>query len=170
MAALNRAGIPPAFEGGFASWNPRFQVPTGPRGQAEPNGVSLGRIGWAVPDSGLVYSARQNATDQQGFVYPRPIVGNQADWRYHYWDNLRHCFVLRGGFECTLARRGDFWARFVGGAYVGQRVYANVLDGTCMAVDRTDVAPDGYEVTPWYVVTEAGAGCLSIISTWSTFT
>lgn len=167
MRPLGRAGSPPAVEGAFASYNPRFQISSSL--QAEPNGLALGRFGWADRSTGLAYSARQSPSDQLGWVQPVPIVGIWADWRYRYWDPVRCCFVLRGGMEATLNTRGDFWARFPGGSYVTQTVYANVLDGTALAVDRNTGPVDGYEVTPWSVVTEASAGGLAIISTWSTF-
>ncbi len=164
---LNRSGRPPAVEGSFASYNPRFQISQSI--QAEPNGLALGRVGWVDYATGLAYSARQSASNLLGFVQPVPILGIWADWRYKYWDPTRCCYVLRGGMEATLNRRGDFWARFPGGSYVTQDVYANVLDGTALAVDRNSGPVVGYEATPWRVVSECGPGGLAIISTWSTF-
>ncbi len=168
MNPLNRGGQPPAVEGAYASYNPRFQIPQSL--QAEPNGLALGRFGWADQDTGLCYSVRP-ATGHLllGFVQTVPILGVWADWRYKFWDRVRCCFVLRGGMEATLNRRGDFWARFPGGSYVTQTVYANVLDGTALAVDRGSDPGVGFELTPWSVVSECGSGGLAIISTWSTF-
>jgi hypothetical protein len=159
---------PPAAEGAFASFNPRFQT-TGPT-QAEPNGLALGRFGWRDPFTGLAYSARQAVTDLLGFVIPVPIQGVCMDWRYKYWDVTRKAFILRGGMEATLVTRADVWARFPGGSYVTQQVYANVLDGSCLAVDRNTGPVDGYELTPYSVVSECGPGELAIISSWSFFT
>lgn len=166
--ALNRTGRPPAVEGSFASFNPRFQVSQSV--QAEPNGLALARFGWVDPTTGLAYSARQDSSNLLGFVYPVPILGVWADWRYKYWDQARRAFILRGGMEATLARRGDFWARFPGGSYVTQTVYVNVLDGTALAVDRNSGPVDGFEISPWTVVSECSPDGLAIISTWSFFT
>ncbi len=166
---LNRGGQPPAVEGAFASFNPRFQVPQSI--QAEPNGLALGRFGWVDQTTGLAYSARPatGGPYKLGFVQPVPIAGVWADWRYRYFDPTRCCWILRGGFEATLNTQGDFWARFPGGSYVTQTVYANVLDGTALAVDRGTDPGAGYQRTPWSTVTNCGAGGLAIISTWSTF-
>lgn len=174
MGAFNCAGPPRPVEGAFASYNPRFQILAGAGALVgEPNGVAIGRFGWADLTSGLVYSARQAATDRLGFVY-RPTLDNQFwptfDWRRTYWDRARCAWISRGGFELTLARRGDFWAKFAGGAYVGQAVYGKLLDGTCMAMPRNTGPVDGYDQTPWFVVSEAAPGCLAKISTWSFFT
>lgn len=186
MSTLNRTGRPPAVEGAFASYNPRYQV-NAPL-QAEPNGVALGRFAWADLHAKLAYSARQASDNLQGFVLPVPITGIWADWRYKYWYNIndptlntplnpppypggsQSAWILRGGMECSLAVRGDFWAKFEGGASPGQQVYANVADGTCLAVDRNSGAVAGYEPTPFYVATEAGGGCLAVITSWSFFT
>lgn len=162
-----------AVEGAFASYNPRFQILAGQGALVgEPNGVAIGRFGWADLDTGLVYSARQDPTNILGFVY-RPSLDNQFwptyDWRRTFFDCIRQAWVSRGGFELTLARRGDFWARFAGGAYVGQDVYANVLDGTCVAFNRGTGPVAGYDQTPWKVVRESYPGELSIISSWSFF-
>lgn len=172
MSAFNRNSH--AIEGAFASFNPRFQILAGPYALVgEPNGVAIGRFGWADLNTGLVYSAQQAPENVLGFVY-RPSLDNQFwptyDWRRTYWDCTRLAWISRGGFELTLARRGDFWARFDGGAYVGQDVYANVLDGSCVAFNRGTGPVTGYVQTPWRTVREAAPGCLSIISSWSTFT
>lgn len=163
-----------AVEGAFASFNPRFQILAGPGALvAEPNGLAIGRFGWADLTSGLAYSARQTSSDVLGFVY-RPSLDNQYwstyGWRRTFFDPVRAAWISRGGFEVTMARRGDFWVRFQGGAYVGQAVYATVADGTCVAFNRGTGPVTGYDQTPWQVVRECGPGELSIISSWSTFT
>jgi len=145
----------------------------------------VGRFGWADLATGLVYSARQDPTNLLGFVYP-----TKRGWRRTYWDKTRRALVSRGGFELTLARAGDFWARFPQGAIPGQDVWANQTDGTLLALERqdltgwtadsVDVTADntgatadggfgypGYELTPWQVISYAGAGELAIITTWS---
>lgn len=172
MGALYRNAS--AVEGAFASWNPRFQILAGPGALVgEPDGMAIGRFGWADLTTGLAYSARQDATDVLGFVY-RPSLDNQYwstyGWRRTYFDPTRGAWISRGGFEVTMARRGDFWARFPGGAYVGQPVYATVADGTCVAFNRGTGPVTGYDQTPWTVVRECLPGELSIISSWSTFT
>lgn len=162
-----------AVEGAFASYNPRFQILAGQGALvANPAGVAIGRFAWADLTAGLVYSAQQHATDVLGFVY-RPSLDNQYwptyDWRRTYWDRTQRAWISRGGFELTLARRGDFWARFLGGAYIGQDVYANVLDGSCAAFNRGTGPVTGYVQTPWQTVSESAPGELSIISSWSFF-
>lgn len=168
MRTLNRSGALPAVEGGFASYNPRFQIPAGPNalvGGPDNGGVATARFGWADLATGLVRNTRLAQTDLLGFVYPTP-----RNWQRTFWDSTRRAWVSRTGFPLTLARAADVWARFAGGAYPGQQVYANLLDGTCMSVARNTGPIDGFELTPWYAVSETAPGELAIISIWSFFT
>ncbi|WP_244896152.1 hypothetical protein ABXR98_17180 [Snodgrassella alvi] len=65
------------------------------------------------------------------------------------------------GFIVTLYDGGDFWARFAGGANIGQKVFASTANGSVAAADT---APAGYEETGFIVASKAEAGALAKIS------
>lgn len=146
-------------EGGFASNNPRTQVLAGAGAlvAADPVGLEAARFGWADLTLGTASNERTTAAQRLGFVLP--LCG---DWQRVYVERGQRW--IRPGLPITLCVRGDFWARFSGGAVPGQRVYADPLDGSLLS---------GYvasaELTPWSVITSAAPGQLAIISTWSNF-
>lgn len=148
------------YEGAFASPNPRASVlaGTGQLRAADPDGLAVGRFGWADKSTGRAANERTNARQQLGFVLP--VI---AGWQRIY--PLRGQIYIRPGLEVTLMAKGDFWARFPAGALSGDRVYASLIDGTVLSGQPAD--PDTAEPTSWYVVTSCAAGQLSIISTWS---
>jgi hypothetical protein len=141
---------------------------------AGPNGVTLGRFGWADNVTGQVSSVYALAT-QLGFVLPR----------FGTW-NLLYCqdgtWILREGMTVTLAVKGDFAARFPGGAYPGQQVWANTADGSAAAgiegpewTADTVVTADsivytadggGYQATQWTVMDFVIPGQLGRITSW----
>jgi len=151
----------PRFAGAFASCNPRTQVLAGMAAlrAADPDGVALGRFGWADLSSGTVASERTASDQKLGFVIPVC-----SDWYKVYRSTVGEAW-LRPGIEVTVCVRGDFWGFFPNGAIRGQPVYANPLDGTLIS----GYDPAG-ELTPWSVVTDVDAGGLAIITSWSTFT
>jgi hypothetical protein len=155
---------PPPVEGGFASFNSRFQAVAGAGGLVcGPAGVTVARFGWVDFNSGLVYSARQAPSNRLGFVLP--VNGTwQKIYRTTSASDGTCIRVLRAGLPVTVCLRGDFYVRFLGGASPGQAVYANPLDGTPSAG-----VVSGFELTPWTVVAGCNPGGLGIISTWATF-
>lgn len=154
-----------AVEGAFVlgAYNVASSVVAGGVGglRAGPNGVSMGRFGWADA-AGIVHSMRTNASDVLGIVIPQ--LGPWVDWRRAYFDEVTESWKLREGMPLTMAANGTVWARFPFGARIGERVYANPLDGSAISGDTP-----GGELTPWSVNSNTPAGGLAIISTWSKY-
>lgn len=140
--------------GQFASSNPRTILLAGALAYraAGPEGVEIGVFGWADPENGLADNVRTAVRQRLGLVLP------QSGFRTipPLWD------VIPPGYEVSLAVAGDFWVRFPGGATAGQRVYASILDGMPLSGETPNSEP-----TPWVVMTSAGPGEMSIISSWS---
>lgn len=152
-----------AVEGAFVlgHYNVAATVNAGPAGAlvAGLHGVAIGRFGWA-DENGLVLNERTSGFDVIGLVVPR--LGPGVDWRQVFYDDASDTWRIRQGLPLTMLSRGSVWARFPGGAYAGQMVFANVLDGTPLS----GYSPDG-ELTRWSVVTSCRPGELAVISTWS---
>lgn len=125
------------------------------------NGTALGRFGWADV-GGMVYNRRTSAQDVLGFTLPQ--FGPYVDWRRVFFDDASQTYRVRQGLPVTMISRGNVWARFPSGAYAGQPVFANILDGSAIS----GYSPEG-ELTPWSVLTDCPPGQLAIITTWSTF-
>jgi hypothetical protein len=147
------------YAGAFASNNPRSSLVAGGGffKAAEPDGLYMGRFGWADPNTGWAHSDRV-AGALLGFV--QPVAGFRRQLTYP----TRQGVLIRPGYQVTLFNSGDFFARFDGGAVVGARVFASVLDGRAISGEADDA-----ELTPWFVNTNCGPGGLAIISTWSIF-
>lgn len=144
------------FEGAFASTNPRTTTLAG-AGQlraAEPDGIAVGRFGWADRSTGYARNERTASDQLLGFVLPYVGRGQRA------YVNAGLVYV-RPGLEVTLCSRGDFYARFIRGARAGDRVYASLVDGSVISGSADDT-----EITPWFVVTSSAPGQLAIISPW----
>jgi hypothetical protein len=124
---------------------------------AGPTDCACACFGWADPATGLVTNVFGSPSQMLGFILPQ--YGNWA--RIYHWNGRRY---VRSGMPVTLALRGEFWVRFMAGANFGDQVYANPLDGSAISGPLT-----GAVVTPWRVVTAAGAGELAVISTWRAF-
>lgn len=149
----------PQAEGFWASRNPRSVVLAGGSSfRASPDGLALSRFGWADVDTGYAANARTRASQLLGFVFPA-IVGHSAR------TFARGIWYARPGVGVTLMSAGDFWVRFTGGASVGARVYASLVDGSAISGEA-----DAAEPTPWYVASDAAPGGLAIISTYSKVT
>ncbi len=128
------------------------------------SGLIVGRFGWADINVNKVNNTRTDAAQRLGFVQP---VG--GTWQRAYWDvnpsgNPPMAFFLRAGLPATVYARGAFWARFPGGAWAGQPVYALLVDGTCVSGEAADA-----ELTPWFVNSPCAPGQLAIINSWSTY-
>lgn len=144
-------------EGSFASRNPRAVLLAGSSAfvAPEPNGLAVARFAWADVETGIASNTRTSANQLLGFVLP-VANGNTA---VRVANGQR---FLRPGVTVTLMQAGDFWVRFMTGAIAGQAVYASQVDGTAISGQA-----DGAELTPWFVVNDAGPGGLAIISTTS---
>lgn len=121
----------PAVDGDFASANPRASMLAGPGALvAGPLGVVVGRFARANFSTGVATNADPGAGafgSALGFC-ARP--GNTA--QITAWLGQSSMIVLAGR-EITLHVRGDFWARFAGGATPGQKVFASFADGSAIA-------------------------------------
>lgn len=146
----------PAFEGAFASANPRAVMLGGSYQftAVDPDGLMVGRFGFADYADGIARNARTNDAQRLGFVLP---LSNGRAVRV-----LRGQIYARPGVAVTLMRGGDFYVRFAGGASAGQQVYASIVDGAAISGQADDS-----EATDWFVVTNADPGGLAIISTTS---
>lgn len=151
---------PQPFQGSFASCNPRTQVLAGAGAliAADPDGLEVGVFAWADALTGRAANERTTPEQRLGFVLP--ICGDGRIVRV-----VRGVTWIRPGFAVTLCNKGDFYARFSGGAQRGQPVYASTVDGSAISGYAV-----GAELTPWSVITSCSPGGLAIISTWSKFT
>lgn len=141
-------------EGAFASRNPRTVLLAGAYQfkAAEPDGLIVGRFGFADYDTAFTANARTKAAQRLGFVLP--LSNGRA-------IQMRRGFIYaHPGVVVTLMQGGDFWARFAYGASAGQQVYASIVDGAAISGQA-----DGAEPTQWFVVTDTQPGGLAIIST-----
>lgn len=146
-------------EGAIASRNPLINaVAFSGAFQAAPGDLIVGRFGWADLTTGTIANTRTNAAQRLGFV-----LMQRGTWQRVYFD--KGTWHLRAGYAVTLEARGDFWAKFAGGAIPGNPVYASLVDGSAISGYAA-----GAELTPWTVSTFCGANGLSIISTWSNYT
>lgn len=146
--------LPVGVEGDFASTNPYYSVLAG-EGQikAGEKGVIVGSFAWFDPETGLATNTKV-ANGLIGFVRR----DNTALLNEYLAESS---LTIPKGFIVTLYDGGDFWARFAGGANIGQKVFANTTNGSVAAADT---APAGYEETGFIVASKAEAGALAKIS------
>lgn len=133
----------------------------GPQGsiRAGAGGAIIGRFAWVSPD-GVALNERTSDADLIGFVLPE--VAPLIDWRRVFFDETLGVWRIRQGLNISLLADGAVWARFPFGAYAGQDVYANPLDGTPISGYSV-----GAELTRWKVNSNTAPGGLAIITTWS---
>lgn len=112
----------PGVVGDFASANPIASVLSVPGGLvADLAGVIVGNMAFANPNTGIA-SSNYTAGDVIGFVHRE----NQALITVFLQDAT---LVVPQGLMVTLHDAGEFWGKFVGGATLGQKVFANVTGG-----------------------------------------
>jgi len=122
-------------EGDFASANPRASMLAGDGSfVAASVGVIVGRFARARNSDGTVTNEATAAASRIGFVHrDQPAI---------ITDFLGGATLLvPEGQPVTLFDGGDFWARFAGGATIGQKVYAGYADGAAIADDANKVSP-----------------------------
>lgn len=151
----------PAIEGDFASANPWTSMLAAPGSlQAAPAGVLVGRFAWAENDNqtgaGLVSNAHPGVASRLGFVGREQAGALITAFLGSY------TMEVVSGYEVTLYTSGDFWARFAGGATVGQKVYASFYDGSCSSAATGSPTTEGITAsldngTSHMTVTVAGA-------------
>jgi hypothetical protein len=130
----------PAMAGAFASGNPRGSMLAGDSTLvvgALP--VTIGNFAWALNATGAVTSACPGPLARYGFVH-RDQMAVFTAWL------AQSGYVVQPGQEITLFDSGDFWAAFAAGAAIGQKVYANYADGTCISL-ATASAPTNALIT-----------------------
>lgn len=150
---LNR-DLPVGVEGDFASTNPYHTVLAGEGAlKAGADGVVIGAFAWADPSTGLV-SNKQVQNGILGFVRR----DNTALITQYLAESS---LIIPAGFGITLYDGGDFWARFEGGATVGQKVFASIADGSVVAADT---APADTVDTGFVVASSAEASFLAKIT------
>ena len=151
----------PAIEGDFASANPRASLLTaGGLGLfAGTAGVIVGRFARAANTTGVVTNEDPGVASRTGFV-GRDQVALITGWL------AQSTMTVPAGVEITLHDDGDFWARFAGGAAIGQKVFANYADGSCVA-GTAGSPPQAASVTAsiaatTMTVTAVGSGTLGV--------
>lgn len=153
----------PAVEGAFVigAYNVAAMIPPVIAGawRAGPGGTALARFGWGSLD-GLVRNVRTLSTDVLGIVLPQ--YGPGVDWRVVFFDDVTLTYRVREGLPLQFLRAGNLWLKFRGGAFPGQAVYANALDGSAIS----GYSDDG-ELTPFTVSSQAAPGQLAIVTSWS---
>lgn len=119
----------PAVVGDFASLNPRYSYDAGPGGLvAGPNGVVVGRFGWATnpldPNSAPTQFNNYGAGPVTGIVANEQQALNTT---YLADSGLR----IAAGFPVTAYTSADIWVKNDGAtqALIGQKAYANFADG-----------------------------------------
>lgn len=132
----------PAFEGDFASTNPRFSVLAGPGALiAGAAGVTVGRFAWAqsVFPGGAIGPGSADGQDSNGFpaIVSNSGSGQVTGFVHREQQGLITTFLaeagmlIQPGYGVTLMSGGDFWVKNAGttAAVQGQFAYANFADG-----------------------------------------
>lgn len=146
----------PAVAGDFASANPRASVVAGPATLvAGTGGATVGRFGWADAN-GLVTNAGSGVPT--GFIHrdmQALITTYPAD----------SSMVIPAGNPVTLFKQGEFWAKSLTAATIGQKVFASNTDGT-VKTGAAGATISGYTETGWFVDSTVLINELVKISTW----
>lgn len=148
-------GLYDPMEGQFASRRAPFVSMTAGPGRliaGESYGVAIGRFAWA-DDAGIVRTIR---TGDQRLGFVRQVFGPRR--AIYVANGLRW---IRQGLPVSLYVRGEFWARFNGGALAGDTVYVSLLDGSPISGYAADALP-----SQWRVAMSAFPGELAVITTW----
>lgn len=133
----------PGIEGGFSGFNPHYTLTNPDEGMwvAGTPGPFVGRFAWANTANGKVTSAHPGvATTRFGFVHrdqPVVIAGLLVG------DSNQ----VVAGQGIDLLSDGPMWARFAGGATIGQKVYMSYADGSCRAAATGAAATTTFSVT-----------------------
>lgn len=122
-------------------------------------------------DSGLKMCrfAWRNATDPKkldntGTGKPVGYVMNNANATINYLQS--NSLTIVKGREASPVVGGDFWAKSLTVASIGQKVFAVLADGT-LKTGAAGATITGAIETEWYVASPAAIGDLLVISTWS---
>lgn len=147
----------PAVAGDFASANPNASVLAGPDTfVAGTGGANVGVFGWADAN-GLVTNAGSGVPT--GFIH-RDMQALIVTWLAEATMNIP------AGQPVTLMSAGDFWAKTLTAASLGQKVFASNTDGT-IKTGAAGATIAGYTETKWYVGSVAAINELVKITTWN---
>jgi hypothetical protein len=147
----------PAVAGDFASANPNASVVAGPSAfVAGTGGANVGVFGWADAN-GLVTNAGTVAPT--GFIH-RDMQALITTWLAEASMNIPV------GLAVTLMSAGDFWAKTLTTATVGQKVFAVLADGT-IKTGAAGATIAGAIETKWFVGSVAAVNELVKITTWN---
>ena len=126
----------PGIEGGFYGTNPHYSLTTPDEGMwvAGSAGVIIGQFAWANTANGQVSSVHPGVTTVRvGFIHrdqPAVIAALLAGASN----------TVVAGQAIDILEDGPVWARFAGGATIGQKVYMNYADGACVAAATASAA------------------------------
>lgn len=145
-------------EGQCASNSPIIHAAGGPNAFISgDNGLNMCRFAWRNATNPL-------KLDNKGAGKPVGYIYNNANATIGYLESAS--LTIPKGREASAVVGGDFWARSTVPVTIGQKVFANTTDGSILVGD-VGATVDGAVETDWYVATNATAGDLFIISTWS---
>ena len=119
--------------------------------------VNVGTFVFAGTDA--AHQAKQGGSTVLGFVQR---VINYVNYDITSAGSMK----LVEGSTLTVAVKGDFWAKTLTTATVGQKVYVNTTDGT-IKTDATGQTVSGHVETDWIVKTAGAANDLIVISNWA---
>ena len=151
--------LPVGVEGDFASTNPHHTLLNASEAQykAGASGVTVGRFAWVDPSTGL-------ATNVKGSLTLIGFIGRAGTAVIPNGTGAESSLLVRSGFGVTPYDGGDFWGRFVGGAVIGENVFAKDADGTLVSNSGTTLA--SHTLTPFKVASTAAANELAKITGW----
>lgn len=116
-----------AVRGDFADANVRATVLAGPGAMVAappPRSPIVGHFAWGNQVDGQAFSRYQGETVAKiGFVHRenQTIITDFLD---------ESAMLIDSGLPVTLFNQGSFWAEFIAGSAVGDKVFANYLDGS----------------------------------------
>lgn len=147
----------PAVEGDFASDNTRTSVLNAVETLlAAAAGVTVGRFSWVDSPSQTASNAGSGVPD--GFVH-RQYGAMITQWLGQAG------MVIPQGVQLSLLNQGDFWAKTLTTATVGQKVYAVLADGT-IKTGAAGGSIAGAVETKWSVASAGAVGELIKITSW----
>ena len=150
-------------EGQRATNNPFSSVPSGKAAfVAGDTGLTVGRFAWldpADPDNRKVINSTAVATEVPlGFI---ARDGHPAQISTYLAESSLN---IPTGFEVTVSAKGDYLMKVgVNPATIGQKVYANISDGTMQPADAGQSIPN-YVETPYSISIGAAVDELATIS------
>ena len=149
----------PAVEGDFASDNTRTSVLNAVETLlAAAAGVTVGRFGW-------INSVAQTVSNVGGAgVQPDGFVHRQYGALITQWLG-ESGMVIPQGVQLSLLNQGDFWAKTLTTATVGQKVFAVLADGTTKTGAAGATIAGAIE-TKWSVASAGAVGELIKITSW----